>query len=415
MVLKPGREDEARAIFEKWELDFAIIGRVTGTGRLVLTFHGETVGDIPVAPLVAKAPEYKRPWEATPKRAVLDVTTVPAPKDPLADLARLVGGPQLSSRRWIWEQYDHMVMADTVQRPGGDSAVVRIHGSKRGLAITTDCTPRYCFADPVEGGRQAVAEAWRNLTAVGATPLAVTNNLNFGNPEKPRIMGQLAGCVTGMGEACRALDFPVVSGNVSLYNETSGAAILPTPVIGGLGLIEDLERTVRVAIPRDGLDLVLIGETKGWLGASIWLRDIAGRDEGAPPPVDLAAERRNGDFLRGAILDGSVAACHDLSDGGLLVALAEMCMAGRIGATLNAGPKGMPAHAWLFGEDQARYLVACADGDGFVAAARRVGATAANVGRTGGDALTLAGGHTISVAELRTAHEAWLPNYMTRP
>ncbi len=415
MVLKPGREDEARRIFDKWELDFAVIGRVTDSGRLVLKFHGETVGDIPVAPLVAAAPEYERPYEETPKAEAIAASAVPAPADPVEALARLLGGPHLSSRRWIWEQYDHMVMADTVQPPGGDAAVVRIHGSGRGLAITTDATPRYCLADPVEGGRQAVAEAWRNLTAVGALPLALTNNLNFGNPEKPRIMGQLAGCVTGMAEACRALDFPVVSGNVSLYNETSGEAILPTPVIGGLGLIEDLAKTARIEIPREGLELVLIGATAGWLGASLYLREIAGREEGAPPPVDLEAERRNGDLVRGLIAAGRVAACHDLADGGLLVAAAEMALAGDIGATLDGAPGDLPLHAWLFGEDQARYLLAVEDGRAIVADARAQDVPAVAVGRSGGDALTVAGGHTISIGELRRRHEDWLPSFMARP
>ncbi len=415
MVLKPGREDEARAIFEKWELDFAVIGRVTDTGRLVLKFRGETVGDIEVAPLVANAPEYERPWEPTPKPPAIAAADVPAPNDPMAALKTLMGGPHLSSRRWIWEQYDHMVMADTVQRPGGDAAVVRVHGSNRGLAITTDATPRYCLADPVEGGKQAVAEAWRNLTAVGAIPLAITNNLNFGNPEKPRIMGQLAGCVTGMAEACRALDFPVVSGNVSLYNETSGEAILPTPVVGGLGLIGDLERTARPAIPEAGLDLVLIGETTGWLGASLYLREVAGREAGAPPPVDLAAEKRNGDFVRGLIAAGRIAACHDLSDGGLLVAAAEMALAGDIGAEITGPPDGVPLAGWLFGEDQARYLLACADGAAVLAEAEMTDVPAWIVGRTGGDALTAAESHTISVGELRRCHGDWFSSYMARP
>ena len=415
MVLKPGQEDEARAIFEKWELDFAVIGRVTDSGRLVLKFHGETVGDIEVAPLVDNAPEYERPYEPTPKAPVIDATDIATPRDPMAVLEKLVGGPQLSSRRWIWEQYDHMVMADTNQRPGGDAAVVRLHGTSRGLAITTDATPRYCLADPVEGGKQAVAEAWRNLTAVGAKPLAVTNCLNFGNPEKPRIMGQIAGCVTGMGAACRALDFPVVSGNVSLYNETSGEAILPTPVIGGLGLIADLEHTAGIAIPREGLDLVLIGETTGWLGSSLYLREIEGREEGAPPPVDLAAEKNNGDFVRATIEAGRIEACHDVSDGGLVVAVAEMAMASGIGAGISGPPEGIPLRGWLFGEDQARYVIACADGATLLGDAKKAGVPAAVIGHTGGDALTVGESHTISVGELRRRHEDWLPTFMARP
>ncbi|MBM3542207.1 MAG: phosphoribosylformylglycinamidine synthase subunit PurL, partial [Alphaproteobacteria bacterium] len=263
MVLKPGREDAARAVFEKWELDFAVIGRTTTTGRMVIRKDGRVAADLPVDPLAKAAPEYDRPWVPTPPRTPLAAADVPGVDDPLAALLRLMGSPDLASKRWIWEQYDHMVMGDTVRRPGGDAAVVRLHGSARGLAMNSDCTPRYCQADPVEGAKQAVAEAWRNLSAVGARPLAITDNLNLGNPQRPEIMGQLVGVVEGMGAACRALDFPVVSGNVSLYNETNGAAILPTPTVGGVGLIEDVARTVDLAFKADGDAIVLLGETRG--------------------------------------------------------------------------------------------------------------------------------------------------------
>ncbi len=414
MVLKPGREDLARGVFEKWDLDFAVIGRLTDTGRMVLRMHGETVGDLPIDPLAEAAPEYRRPYEDTPEAPAIAPSAVPAPDDTGAALRRLLGSPDLCSRRWIWEQYDHMVMADTVQRPGGDAAVVRIHGTTRALAITTDCTPRYCQAAPHLGGAQAVAEAWRNLTAVGARPLAVTDNLNFGNPERPAVMGQFAGCVQGIGEACRALEFPVVSGNVSLYNETNGKAIPPTAAIGGVGLIEDLERTADIALKAAGEALVLIGETRGHLGASLYLREVADRREGAPPPVDLAAERRNGDFVRGLIGAGTVTTCHDLSDGGLAVALAEMALAGDLGAQVTPpeDPALPPLHAWLFGEDQARYLVTVPTSEPVLEAARRAGVPAVRIGTTGGDALTLPGGQPIFVAELRAAHETWLPAYM---
>ena len=311
MVLKPGSEPAAMAIFEKWELDCAVIGQTVENGRLVLRMAGSVAADIPVPPLVANAPEYDRPWTATPPHPVLSPDEVPAPPDLGAALRQLMASPDLASRRWIWQQYDHMVMADTVQRPGGDTGVVRIHGSNKALAVTTDCTPRYVHADPVEGGRQAVAEAWRNLTAVGATPLAVTNNLNFGNPERPEIMGQLVGAIQGMSEACRALDFPVVSGNVSLYNETDGKAILPTPVIGAIGLLPDAANAAGLAFAAPGQAIILIGETAGWLGCSLYLREICARRAGAPPPVDLAAERRNGDFVRALIANGRVAVCHD--------------------------------------------------------------------------------------------------------
>jgi phosphoribosylformylglycinamidine synthase len=414
MVLKPGREDEARAIFEKWELEFAVIGHLTDTGRLTLTMGGQVVGDLPIDPLAEASPEYDRPWVPTPAPKALSVDDVPAPNDPMAALKRLVGSPDLCEKRWIWEQYDHMVMGDTVQRPGGDAAVVRVHGTKKALAVTTDCTPRYCVADPREGGRQAVAEAWRNITAVGAKPLAITDCLNFGNPEKPRIMGQLVACIQGMSEACTALDFPVVSGNVSLYNETSGEGIRPTPAIGGVGLARDVTRTVGLALAA-GQTLIAIGDTAGHLGQSLYLREIAGREEGAPPPVDLAAERRNGDFVRRLIEAGRVAACHDVSGGGLAVAVAEMAMAGGVGAAVEAPEGALPLHAWLFGEDQARYVLAVTDVAAILADAAAAKVPAAVIGRAGGDALTVNGTLSISLAELKSAHQGWLPEFMSAP
>jgi len=412
MILKPGREAEAQAIFHKWELDFAVIGHLTDTGHIVIRHKGIVEADIPLAPLESEAPLYRRPTAETPKQPVLAAEQIADPVGPLAALEKLVGSLDLCSRRWIWDQYDSTVGGQTVKRPGGaDAAVVKLDGLKRALAITTDCTPRYCQADPEAGGAQAVAEAWRNLTAVGATPLAITDNMNFGNPEKPEIMGQFAAAVRGMAAACTALDFPVVSGNVSLYNETEGRAILPTPAIGGVGVLEDAAQSVGLALT-PGLDLVLVGATQGWLGQSLWLREIAGREEGAPPPVDLAVERRNGDFVRAKILEGKVAACHDLADGGLLVAVAEMAMADGTGATLAAPPAGQAPHGWWFGEDQGRYLLAVADGAALVAAAQAAGVPAAIIGRSGGGDLVLADGSSISVASLRMAHDATLPALM---
>jgi phosphoribosylformylglycinamidine synthase II len=411
MILKPGREAEAEAIFRKWELDFAVIGHLTDTGRIVIRHRGAIEAEIPLAPLESEAPLYRRPTAETAKQPVLGAASIPDPVGVPAALRRLVGSLDLCSRRWIWDQYDSTVGGQTVQRPGGaDAAVVKLEGLKRALAMTTDCTPRYCLADPEEGGRQAVAEAWRNLTAVGATPLAITDNMNFGNPEKPEIMGQFAAAVRGMAAACTALDFPVVSGNVSLYNETNGRGILPTPAIGGVGVLDDAAQAVGLAL-KPGLDLVLVGETAGWLGQSLWLREIAGREDGAPPPVDLAAERRNGDFVRARILAGQVAACHDVADGGLLVAVAEMAMGGGLGATLDA-PAGIPAHAFWFGEDQGRYVLAVTDGAATVAAAAAAGVPASRLGRTGGGDLVTGPGSSISVASLRAAHEATLPALM---
>jgi phosphoribosylformylglycinamidine synthase len=412
MVLKPGREAQAEAIFTKWELDFAVIGHLTDTGRIVIRHKGAIEADIPLAPLESEAPLYRRPTEDTPPQPVLDATTIADPIGIDAALMRLVACPDLCSRRWIWDQYDSLVNGQTVKRPGAaDAAIVRIEDHDRALAMTTDCTPRYVVADPVEGGKQAVAEAWRNITATGALPLAITDNMNFGNPEKPRIMGQFAGAVRGMAAACTALDFPVISGNVSLYNETEGRPILPTPAIGGVGVLEDARHAIGLGMP-GGADLVLVGTTVGWLGQSLWLREVAGREDGAPPPVDLTAERRNGDFIRAQILAGTVRACHDCADGGLLVTVAEMAMETGVGATLAPAPDTLPAHAFWFGEDQARYVVAVPDATAFIATATAAGVPALRLGHTGGGDLVLAAGQSISVGALRDANEATLPALM---
>ena len=414
MVIARGREDVARAVFEKWDVDFAIVGALTDSGRLVLSEAGAVIADVPVDPLVDAAPQYDRPWTPAPPPPPLNGDAL-APRSSLgACLGRLLASPDLCAKRWVWEQYDHMVMADTVQRPGGDAAVVRIHGTDKGLALTTDCTPRYCAADPRTGGAQAVAEAWRNLTAAGATPLGVTDCLNFGSPENERVMGQFVGCTQGIAEACRALDFPVVSGNVSFYNETSGRAVQPTPAIGGVGLIADLDRIATPALRRSGDTLILIGTTKGHLGASLYAREIAGSEAGAPPAVDLAAERRNGDFVRALVEAGRVTACHDVSDGGLFVAVVEMALAGGVGVALATPPEGIAPHAWLFGEDQARYVVAAptAGAPAVLADAESAGVPGRIIGESAGDALTVPGEAPISLAELRAAHEGWLPAYM---
>ena len=416
LVLRPGGEQQAQAIFAKWGVDFAVVGRLTEGGRLVLRQAGQVVGDIPIRPLVDGAPQYDRPWTPTPAPPALTAADVPAPDCLAGALERLLGAPDVAGKRWIWEQYDHTVMADTVQRPGGDAAVVRVHGSDKALAISTDCTPRYCAAAPAMGGAQAVAECWRNLTAVGATPLAITDCLNFGSPERPEIMGQLIGCIEGIAEACRALEFPVVSGNVSLYNETNGQAIQPTPTIGGIGLLDHVADMTTLAFKAEGEEILLIGETAGHLGQSLFLREICGREDGPPPPVALDHERRNGDFVRAMIRAGQVDACHDIADGGLLVALAEMCLAGGIGAAITMPANAAPPHAWLFGEDQARYLVAApAEAAAEIRLAAPAGVSIMALGSTGGDDLTVSGVVTISLGRLRDAHERWLPAYMAAP
>jgi phosphoribosylformylglycinamidine synthase len=409
MVLRPDRQDLARAIFEKWELDFAVIGHLTDTSRITVRHRGAVEADIELAPLADQAPLYRRPYTEPPKPEPL-----PTPPDPvgiLHALQTLIACPDLCSRAWIWNQYDSTVGGQTVKRPGAaDAAIVRLEGTEKALALTTDCTPRYCAADPEQGGAQAVAEAWRNITATGATPLAVTDNLNFGNPEKPAIMGQIVAALRGMADACRTLDFPIVSGNVSLYNETQGTGILPTPAIGGLGVIEPAARAVGIA-PSPGHDLVLVGVTHGHLGQSLWLREILRREEGPPPPVDLAAERATGDFVRGQIIAGDIAACHDLSDGGLLVAVAEMALAGHVGIQLLTPPDDIAPHAFWFGEDQARYIAATAHAPTLLNAARAAGIPARSLGRATGQHLTLPDGATISIAELREQHERFFTEW----
>ncbi len=415
MVLKPGREPEAMAIFRKWDLDFAVIGKVTDTRRLVLKHKGEIVADIPLGPLVDDAPSYDRPYEETEKQDVLGPDAFTAPESNADALRELLATPDLASKRWIWQQYDHMVMGDTIGRPGGDAGVVRVHGTQKALAITTDCTPRYCKADPVEGGRQAVAETWRNITATGALPLAITNCLNFGNPEKPLIMGQFVGCLEGMAEACLALDYPVISGNVSLYNETNGQAILPTPAIGGVGILTNYEQRASIAFAAEGETIVLIGDTEGHLGQSLYARELCGREDGAPPPVNLSAERKNGDLVRGLIMTGVATACHDVSGGGLLVAIAEMAMASRIGAVLDYDRGGVPSYAYLFGEDQGRYVITTNSPELVLEQAAVDGVSAWVIGVTGGATLKISEADSISVAELTQVHEGWLPAYMAIP
>jgi phosphoribosylformylglycinamidine synthase len=424
MVLKPGREAFAEAIFRKWELDFAVIGHVTDTGRMILKWKGDIVADIPLAPLADEAPLYDRPYVSPEEyrawTGIRPLADSPATNDPAADLLKLVGSPDLASRRWIYEQYDQKVGGDTVQAPGGDAAVVRVHGTGKALAITTDCTPRYCYADPFEGGKQAIAEAWRNLSAVGAAPLAVTNCLNFANPQRPEIMAQIVGCLDGMSEACRVLDFPIVSGNVSLYNESKatggGSAILPTPAIGGVGLLQDWRKSATIAFKAEGEYAFLVGGSGcSHLGQSLWLREIYGREDGPPPPVDLAAERRAGELVRRLIADRLVTAVHDVADGGLLVAAAEMALAGGIGLRIEGEQLQGDLAGRLFGEDQGRYLVTTADPSALAEAADAAGVEIAFFGRTGGDSIEdddADSGFRVSLQALRRAHEGFFPTLM---
>ncbi len=406
MVLRPEKEAEARAVFDKWDLDFAIVGETIPEDRFLILLNGEIKADLPLKSLAGSAPEYDRPWVETPAPQPLG----PIPDiDPAEALLKLLGHPNHGSRAWVWSQYDHSVMADTLARPGSDAGIVRVHGTTKAIAFTSDVNPRYCRANPFRGGAQAVAEAYRNLSASGARPLATTDNLNFGNPEKPEIMGQLVGCLRGIGAAVSALDMPIVSGNVSLYNETEGAAILPTPTIGAVGLLTSIDQIITLK-PGLGDRLVLIGETAGHLGQSALLADLFGREEGEPPAVDFDQERRAGEFVRAAHAAGLITSAHDLADGGLALAAAEMALAADLGIALDA-PASDPL-GWFLGEDQGRYLLGTRDADALLAAAQSAGISAAIVGTVGGERFSL-GANSLEIAAIRSAFEGALPRLMS--
>ncbi len=415
MVLEPSKEDVAKAIFIKWGLDFAIVGKTTDDLRFRVLHQGEEVANLPIKELGDEAPEYDRPWKEPGKFPPMEVHQFPVPSDYNAALLQLIGSPNQSSRRWVYEQYDTLIQGNSLQLPGGDAGVVRVDGHPtKALAFSSDVTPRYVEADPYEGGKQAVAECWRNITATGALPLASTDNLNFGNPEKPEIMGQFVMAIKGIGEACEALEFPIVSGNVSLYNETFGVGILPTPTIAGVGLMSDWSKMARIGAANDGDEIILIGLDGNHLGQSIYARDLIGMAEGPSPEVDLFAERRNGDFVRGLIQNDQVTACHDISSGGLALTLAEMAISSDKGAMVSlAGSNGLP-HGNLFGEDQARYVITVPSSlAAFVVGnAEGAGVPCRRLGTVGGDKLVVDDLISLSIEELRSAHESWFPDFM---
>ena len=356
MVLDPSKEEMARDIFKKWDLEFEVIGKVTDTKRLILMMNGKEEASIPINILVEDAPEYQRDYIVEKPSPIKEYKSEDFDQDNiLKDLNTMIMHPDLSSRKWIWEQYDHMVMADTVVRPGSDAAVVRVHGTNKGLAMSTDCSPVYCKHNPYEGGKHAVVETWRNIIASGALPIAITDCMNFGNPEKPEIMGQFVECIRGMGDACSKLNYPVVSGNVSLYNETNGEGIYPTPAIGGVGLIKDLSNVKTLSLKEDGNFLCVVGKTANHLGASKYISIIQSKEEGGTPEINLDTELRNGNFVMGAINQKLIASAHDVGEGGILVAISEMCMSGNLGITIEI-ETDFP-HGYFFAEDQSRYLL----------------------------------------------------------
>ncbi|MEP3631433.1 MAG: phosphoribosylformylglycinamidine synthase subunit PurL [Hyphomicrobiales bacterium] len=414
MVLDPSKEEVASKIFEKWGLDFAIVGVTTDDLRFRIMFDGEEVANLPIKELGDEAPEYDRPWTEPPKPAPIPEVKLPEGQAVSDLIVKLVGSANGSSRRWVYEQYDTYIQGNSAQRPGGDAGVVRVpdrdgNDTKKALAFSSDVNPVYCEADPYEGGKQAVAEVWRNLSAVGAEPLASTDNLNFGNPERPEIMAQFVHAIKGIGEACRALNFPIVSGNVSLYNETNGVGILPTPTMAGVGILPDVDQMATVAFKNDNDAVLLVGGHGSHMGQTLALRELTGGDFGPPPSVDLELEKKNGDFVRDIIRKGLVTACHDISSGGLGVAVAEMAIKGDIGASITLPGDAATA---LFSEDQARYVITCTreQRDAVLDTAEKAGIEIEAIGKTGGN--NLEAGGTISLETLREAYEGWFPEFM---
>ena len=413
MIIEPDKEQKAKAVFEKWGLDFATIGFLTDTNHLIVKHHDELKAEIRLDILESGAPSYNRPYKII-KEEEFDQSLVKKTSDlPLKTLENLLNSPNLCSRKWVWEQYDHMVMNDTVLRPGGDAAIVRVHGTNKGLAISADSTPRYCSADPVEGGRQVIAESWRNITSVGAMPIAITDCMNFGNPEKEEIMGQFAGVVTGMIEACETLDYPVVSGNVSLYNETNGKGINPTPAIGGVGLIKDLNHFSTPSIKREDDNILLLGQTKGYLGQSIYAKEILNNTSGLPPKIDLKSEKKIGDTVRDLININKIDTVHDVSDGGFLVALAEMSISGNIGVRINLDKENLN-DKFLFGEDQGRYIISISDKQ--MSEITKIFNDREiffqKVGKTCGKKLIINDNEEVEIEVLKNLHENWFNKYL---
>ena len=412
IVLKEGKEKEAEKIFKKWDLDFSVIGKMTNSKNLVLYFNKEIVCDIPITSLADEAPKYNREWISTPLPEEINIDKKLSDLDIKDCLVKLLTHPNQSNKSWVWEQYDHMVMGDTIQKPGGDAAVVRVHGTNKAIAATVDCTPRYCFAHPHTGGMQAVCETYRNLSAVGAEPRAITNCLNFGNPEKKEIMGQLVEVIKGMSEACLALDYPVISGNVSLYNETNGVGIKPTPTIGGVGLIQDSNKSTTISIKATGNLLLIIGETKGHIHQSALCYDILHIKKGPPPTINLAEEKKNSFFIRDLINKKIALSVHDISDGGIALTIAEMCMSGKIGANITTNLIDAERIKFLFGEDQARYVieVKSADYDNIVKLAKEKEVSLLQIGSTKAENLTI-DDMKITVEDMLILNNKWFHNY----
>ena len=409
MVLKPGSEEKAENIFKKWELDFSIIGEVTSSKHIVLKSNNKTVADIPLEPL-ANGLIYERPYESNINSNSHDIPVDDNWEDALLTL---IGNHDLCSREWIWEQYDHMVMGDTIGMPGSESGVVKIHNiDKQALAITTDCTPRYCASNAHTGGMQAVCESYRNLCSVGALPLAITDCLNFGNPEKKEVMGQIVDAIRGISDACKKLSMPVVAGNVSLYNETEGKSIPPTPQIGAVGIINNTDNQLSNKISKNNnQDIIVIGSTRGHLQCSIYAKEIAKIEKGCPPTINLDEELKHGKFILDLASLNLIDACKDLSDGGIGIALAELCIMSKVGCEIIS-PKSLNVNQWLFGEDQARYIIITNKSEAIMNKAKSMNIEAKIIGKIKGNSFSL-NNNKISIEKITNIRNNWFHNYFS--
>ncbi len=357
LILNVGKEEKAKKIFNKWGLDFSIIGKTTNTKKLVLNFNGVEVANLPISSLSTDAPVYDRKWKKSIVQKKYKKLSDYKLKSISDSLNEILSSPNNSEKSWVWEQYDQTVMGDTIQKPGGDAAVIRIHGKNKGVAVTVDSSAQYCSGNPINGAKQVVSESWRNLISVGSNPIAITNCLNFGNPEKENIMGQFVETIEGMKQACSYLNFPVVSGNVSFYNETQNKAISPTPTIGAVGLIKNLDLMMTKDLKSIGNFIFIIGKTSGHLHQSQFFREVLKFEKGPPPEVNLFNEKNNGLSVQTLISSSLVSSVHDVSKGGILTALAKMCMGGSIGVNINININNIGIHEYFFGEDQSRYIV----------------------------------------------------------
>ncbi|MDC3369420.1 phosphoribosylformylglycinamidine synthase subunit PurL [Candidatus Pelagibacter ubique] len=415
IVLENGKEEMAKKIFDKWNLDFAIIGQTTKSKKIELYFNEEKVADIPVNTLVENSPMYDRKWKKAklPKKIKVEKEQFKTLKIKNV-LNKILSNPNVCSKEWIWQQYDHTVMGDTIQKPGGDAGVVRVHGTNKAVAASVDSSAVYCWAHPLSGGKQIVCESWRNLISVGAKPIAITNCLNFGSPENEENMGEFVECVQGLGEASAYLEFPVVSGNVSFYNQTKDIGIKPTPAIGGVGLIKDYQNMVTMDLKEVGNILLVIGKTEGHLDQSLFARDILNEKNGPPPEINLFNEKNNGETILKLIDKKFIKSAHDVSLGGIITALSKMCIKGKKGATLKKSNYLINQFEYLFGEDQGRYIIEISKDD-LENATKILQENSVHfdeLGLVNEDSLIINDKTKVSIDDLIKSHTNWLTNYM---